>query len=287
MNGEYRVLEIRQNCTALELRHLLLQQNLFPSLQSLTGWRLSLNSQLIQDSVDIYTLPLVPGSVVDIISVEDDHEIVYQEPVFNSFNAACTSGGKTRRYVRTIERFYNPPAAPETVHDLPVMGDIPTQQVIQEVQDIPYDYFPILQRPGYYMRPDHFEMHTKTEEEVRTVTNFVVGREGAGEICWPGETDLRLMNLDERVVIERDLNGIPYVLVYPPEVYLNVLPPEGEELNKPAEISLFNMFPRGVRTPPAIDRYEAMLREQVVQMGGEWVSYDIHTGILKFKVQHF
>lgn len=287
-NGEYKVTNIRQNCTVLELRHTLIQQGLFPSLQELTGWRLGLQGQLLNDSVGVYSLHFTRGIILEILLVEDNQEIHLPTRPFNSFNAATDrSPTDGRRYVRTIERFYNTQPLPETTREIPAVGEARIQQVIQEVQEIPYDYFPILQRPGYYMRPDHFEMRNMTEDEVKQVKNFVVGREGAGEICWPGETDVRCMNLDERVVIERDLNGVPYVLVYPPDVYLNVLPPEGEELNKRAEIQLFNMFPQGVRTDRAAARYETMLMQQVSAMGGEWISYDINKGVLKFAVNHF
>ena len=125
------------------------------------------------------------------------------------------------------------------------------------------------------------------ETELAAVKDFTVGKEGDGEVCWEGETDVRGLDLDERVLIGRDLNGVPFVQVYPPEVYLNVLPPEGVELNKRARVSLFNLFPRGLRGDAGMERFAERLRRQVEASGGEWVDYDIHRGILQFIVNHF
>ena len=145
----------------------------------------------------------------------------------------------------------------------------------------------MLRRAGYYMRPDHYTMSEMEGTELAAVREFTVGKEGDGEICWEGETDVRGLNLDERVLIGRDLNGVPFVHVYPPEVYLNVLPPEGVELNERARISLFNVFPRGLRGDAGMERFAERLRRQVEASGGEWVDYDVHRGILQFIVNHF
>ena len=71
------------------------------------------------------------------------------------------------------------------------------------------------------------------------------------------------MNLDDRIVIDRDLNGFPFVEVYPPSLYLKPMPSIGEELNKPVMIRLFNVFPRGLRTIEGIHRFEEILKTSI------------------------
>ena len=73
----------------------------------------------------------------------------------------------------------------------------------------------------------------------------------------------------------------------PLQSYMKLPPPEGIELNRPATLRLFNLFPRGLRTIEGTDRFEERLKNQVEAMHGEWVSYDRENGILTFKVEHF
>jgi hypothetical protein len=42
-----------------------------------------------------------------------------------------------------------------------------------------------------------------TDQELASVTNFKVIRDGFGEIQWEGRTDVRGLNLDELVFIEK------------------------------------------------------------------------------------
>ena len=290
-NEEYRVLDIPQNITVLELRQLILQSNIFPYFTSLSGWRLSYKNQLLLDSEYVYMFGLQRGSILRILSIDGDGPITLPSLEFNSFNAATYNrkdytGRSNQQFVRTIERSKHIPKKDEQIVNVPSHVDT-APPVISEEKKVCCDYFPILRRSGYYMRTDHFTMQKMSEEEVSQIHDFVVGREGAGEICWLGETDVRNLNLDIRVVIDRDLNGIPFIHVYPPELWLNVLPKEGIELNKRAEIRLFNMFPRGFRTDAAVERYTQMLKRQVEAMSGEWIGYNISTGTLRFYVNHF
>lgn len=291
-NEEYRILDLPQNITVLELRQLILQSGIFSSLPSLSGWRLSYNGQLLVDSEYVYVFGLQKGSILQILSIEGDGPIVIPSVEFNSFNAATYNRNdfadrSNQRFVRTIERSRPVQKKEEQIVNVPCHTEITTPPVVSEEKRVFWDYFPILRRPGYYMRPDHFTMQKMSEVEVSQIRDFVVGREGAGEICWLGETDVRNLNLDIRVVIDRDLNGIPFIHVYPSELYLNVLPKEGVELNKRAEVRLFNLFPRGLRTDAAITRYTQMLQRQVEAMDGEWIGYEISTGTLRFFVNHF
>ena len=54
-----------------------------------------------------------------------------------------------------------------------------------------------LARPGYYTLPPMEELGTMVDENgLCVVENFVVGREGYGNVLWPGNTDVAYANLD-------------------------------------------------------------------------------------------
>lgn len=288
LNGSYHVLPSPQNISVLELRDNLLQRRLFPSLTDLSGWRLSHGDQILSDDAVLASFSLPSGAVLAIIPIPNDGPISLPPREYNSFNAA-TYNPRIRPnevFVRTIERTRcaTPAAIAPVAQSQPVAEPVAQEPVSQPA---PQWEYPILRREGYYMRPDHYVMREMEGTELAAVRDFTVGKEGDGEVCWEGETDVRGLDLDERVLIGRDLNGVPFVQVYPPEVYLNVLPPEGVELNKRARVSLFNLFPRGLRGDAGMERFAERLRRQVEASGGEWVDYDIHRGILQFIVNHF
>ena len=54
-----------------------------------------------------------------------------------------------------------------------------------------------LTRPGYYTLPALEELGNMVDENGRCIVeNFVVGREGYGNVLWPGLTDAANANLD-------------------------------------------------------------------------------------------
>lgn len=46
-----------------------------------------------------------------------------------------------------------------------------------------------------------------SDEELAAVPNFRIIRDGYGEILWEGKTDVRGLNLDELVFIERKVGN--------------------------------------------------------------------------------
>ncbi|KAK8819531.1 hypothetical protein WA556_002718, partial [Blastocystis sp. ATCC 50177/Nand II] len=281
--------DIPLTATCREVRNYLVQKSLFPILPSLTGWRLLFSSVILDDDMPISTYSLPQCARIQICRIDEEETPTLPKRPY--LNAATTPAiplpnGAKRVLLRTIE--HSKEVAPSSV-----VLVAPTEATVREeaavvTKPVEYedDYFPVLRREGYYMRPSHFDMRELSKEQLQHLRRFTVGREGAGEICWEGETDVTYLNLDERVLIERDLQGIPYVHVYPPELFMNVLPPVGSELNKTATVRLFNMFPRTARSESGLQRYADMLRRQVEAMGAEWIGYNGDQGIMEFRIQH-
>lgn len=69
-----------------------------------------------------------------------------------------------------------------------------------------------------------------SNDQLASVEDFTVGSVGIGEVRWMGKTDVRSLDLDSIVQLEQS-----QVIVYADEA---VKPPEGKELNKPAEVRL-------------------------------------------------
>ena len=119
-NEEYRVLDIPQNITVLELRQLILQSNIFPYFTSLSGWRLIYKNQLLLDSEYVYMFGLQRGSILRILSIDGDGPITLPSLEFNSFNAATYNrkdytGRSNQQFVRTIERSKHIPKKDEQI----------------------------------------------------------------------------------------------------------------------------------------------------------------------------
>ena len=288
------VREIPTNTTILQLRYYLLQENIIFSDTLLNGWRLQFNQSILSDDSLISSLSLPQGAYLTKVDYHDIYNISPPIQILDSTNAATVlptknTMNKTEQYVRLINYSKSPIQEKQPKGYQP--SSIPTKpKEIQPMNDIHLerdDYFPILHRSGYYMIPSHYDMVSLSKDEVSHIDHFTVGKEGAGEIIWEGETNVCYLNLDDRIVIDRDLNGFPFVEVYPPSIYLKPMPAIGEELNKPVLIRLFNVFPRGLRTIEGIHRFEEMLKKQVSNMNGQWINYDSINGILQFKLSHF
>lgn len=281
---------IPSTATCKQVRQYVVQKALFPTIQSILGWRLFFSSVLLDDNKLISEYSLPQGALLQICFIEGDAMSEGQSKTYinaATYPAMYDKDGTRKTLIRVIEHSKRTPKASE-----PLVLPVETQHmeettVSSKPMEFVEDYFPILRREGYYMVPSHFDMRHMTKEDLQHVEAFTVGREGAGEICWDEETDVTFLNLDERVIIERDLIGIPFVTVYPQELYMNVLPPVGCELNKPATVRLFNMFPRTSRSESGLKRYETMLHKMVDMKGAEWIGYNGSTGILEFRVAHF
>lgn len=132
---------------------------------------------------------------------------------------------------------------------------------------------PRLARPEYYSTPSTEMMSKMTELKLSQVDNLEIGRYGYGSIKWPGLTDVRRLDFDKLVNIERGR-----VTVYPE----HEKPKVGEELNKEAVISL-NVKARA--SASKIGEMKERLAAIAEKLGGTFISYDLETWI--FRVPHF
>jgi hypothetical protein len=122
-----------------------------------------------------------------------------------------------------------------------------------------------------------------TNVELATVKNFRISNE-FGSIEWSGAVDVRNANLDEIVKITH--GGA--------EVYEDckeedgTYPPVGMALNRPAIITLKEMFPKKRElSAKAKAKYEEKLKKNNDECGAEFVSYDNNSGEWVFITHHF
>lgn len=143
---------------------------------------------------------------------------------------------------------------------------------------------PRLTRPDYYTEPRLEQLAAMRNEELRRVKDFTVGRRGVGQVTWPGEVDVRGLDLDSVVFFEPK-----EVIVYPDETRK---PPLGQGLNRPALVLLERCFPvdrtgRPVTDPQRLRRYAEKIRRRTADLGAHFISYDPATGNWRFRVEHF
>ncbi|CAI5969830.1 unnamed protein product [Closterium sp. NIES-65] len=117
------------------------------------------------------------------------------------------------------------------------------------------------------------------------VRDFVVGRKGFGSVRFLGETDVRGLDVEGIVQFHKC-----EILVYMDE---ESKPPVGEELNKPAEVTLLQVVcvdkktGKAVTEGPEVERFERKLRRKTAEQDAEFLSFNAAKGEWRFKVQHF
>jgi nuclear pore complex protein Nup98-Nup96 len=138
---------------------------------------------------------------------------------------------------------------------------------------------PKLTKEGYITSPSIEELNTLSEADLAAVSNFGISREGFGRISWDGAVDVRGIDLDKVVAIDsRD------IAVYDDEESTANKPPAGTKLNRPAVLTLQNIYPKdGI----AKEKFEQKLIKKSTIMEADFISYDISTGEWKFRVHHF
>uniref|UniRef100_A0A0E0MWM1 Peptidase S59 domain-containing protein n=1 Tax=Oryza rufipogon TaxID=4529 RepID=A0A0E0MWM1_ORYRU len=147
---------------------------------------------------------------------------------------------------------------------------------------------PRLYSADYYTVPSIVELAVGERDEpgyCSHVKGFTVGRHGYGSVKFDGETDWRRLDIgsivefnEREIIVYRDVSNTP---------------PVGQELNKPAEVTLLNVkcveqknglqFTEG----PAVDRYKEILVQWTKDHGAEFVSFDAAKGEWKFRVKNF
>lgn len=147
---------------------------------------------------------------------------------------------------------------------------------------------PRLYKADYYTFPSIAELAAKECQEpgcCSHVKDFTVGRHGHGSVKFDGETDVRMLDITSIMEFkDREIN------VYTDE---SKRPPVGQELNKPAEITLLNVKCVDQKTGlqlmegPAVDAYKEILTQWAKNHDAEFISFDAVKGEWKFRVEHF
>ncbi|XP_038564772.1 nuclear pore complex protein Nup98-Nup96 isoform X4 [Micropterus salmoides] len=158
----------------------------------------------------------------------------------------------------------------------------------QESQQSPHPAGIVLNRVGYYTIPSMEDLAEMVDENGECVVeNFTVGRKGYGSIFFPGEVNVTGLNLDEIVHFRRK-----EVIVYPDD---KNKPPEGEGLNRRAEVTLDGVWPNDkttctqIRSPERLTEmnYEGRLEKASRKQGARFLEYRPETGSWVFEVAHF
>ncbi|TKS83411.1 Nuclear pore complex protein [Collichthys lucidus] len=158
----------------------------------------------------------------------------------------------------------------------------------QESQQSPHPAGIVLNRVGYYTIPSMEDLADMVDENGECVVeNFSVGRKGYGSIFFHGEVNVTGLNLDEIVHFRRK-----EVIVYPDD---KIKPPEGEGLNRRAEVTLDGVWPNDkttctqIRSPERLTEmnYEGRLEKASRKQGARFLEYRPETGSWVFEVAHF
>lgn len=173
-----------------------------------------------------------------------------------------------------------------SIFDVSAAEDIPA--MVNKSSDKPHPAGIKLTRSGYFTLPPLDVLAEMLDSDGQClVENFTVGRYGYGNVCFLGVTDVAGIDLDSVVFILRK-----QIEVYPEGTQK---PPQGQELNKPAIITLDCVWPVDKTTREVIkssERLQAMgwadyLERQCVKMESTFVEYRPETGSWVFKVKHF
>ncbi|XP_076836867.1 nuclear pore complex protein Nup98-Nup96 isoform X2 [Brachyhypopomus gauderio] len=157
-----------------------------------------------------------------------------------------------------------------------------------EAQKPPHPAGIILSRVGYYTIPSMEELGKMLNENGECIVeNFTVGRRGYGSVFFPGEVNVTNMNLDEIVHFRRK-----EVIVYPDD---KDKPPEGDGLNRRAEVTLDGVWPNDkttctqIKSPERLSEmnYEGRLENASRKQGARFLEYRPETGSWVFEVAHF
>ena len=145
------------------------------------------------------------------------------------------------------------------------------------------DELPVIStQDGYSIEPSRevlqVQLEEKGEKALARVEDFVVTRKNFGSVRWLEPVDVRRLEIDRVVRIER---GVIYVYHENSGV---LSPPPGEGLKKRAEVTLYECRPKK-EGEAARAKFEDRILKQTRRMGGELQEYSAETGLWRFTLQ--
>lgn len=179
------------------------------------------------------------------------------------------------------ETEYQQPNTPIVIAPIPLKSKLEKQK---QDDDRSYDKSgnpPTLKKTGYHTLPSIELLETMTDDDLSEIREFRVWRPGYGEIKWEGFVDIRGLNLDRIIHI-----GNKMVSVY--EDYDETSkPPVGKELNRPAIVTLQNVFPKKGATPAKQLEFVEKLKKTCDENGSKFIDYNSEIGEWIFRTEHF
>lgn len=141
-------------------------------------------------------------------------------------------------------------------------------------------YLPVLTKEGFYTKPSMAELASRSMKELQFIENFTVGRKGYGEIKWSDPVDVRGLDLDLVVDIQKG-----EIAVYPDRL--------ADQLDAPATVTLEGMFKKDKRSgTPTTDKqatakYARKLESFCENNNLRFKEYNPESGRWSFEVEGF
>lgn len=132
---------------------------------------------------------------------------------------------------------------------------------------------PILTKAGYQTQPVYSEICRMTDAQLAKVHNFAIMNKW-GRIQFFDETDIRGLDLDRLVIIERG-----QIEVYPEGT---IKPARGKGLNRPALITFFEY---GLHNKKNMDEFIKKFKERATQMGAIYVGHDLAEDSITIQIE--
>lgn len=204
-------------------------------------------------------------------SASKSNRLVDKSPVLsNSRRSSLASADGRRRSVGSADMLWS--------HSRPSSWSL-NRHPDSEDQYNPEKYLPYQSKEGFYTIPSMSELAALTMMELQRVEGFTVGRKGYGEITWLDPVDVRGLDLDMVVDIQRG-----EVAVYPER--------EADQLNAPARVTLKGMFKKKQSGTPLSDqeriaKYKSSLETFCQRNGLRFINYDGKNGSWVFEAPNF
>ena len=147
---------------------------------------------------------------------------------------------------------------------------------------------PTLTKEGYFTVPPFKRLRRLPDDNLRAVDRFVVGREDVGEVMFLKPVDVRGLDLDAVLEIEKGK-----IVLYPERsaaagaAEAVPKPPPGQGLNVPAMLSFHRMVVKQRDNVKAVAKFRQKLVDHAAKIGAVFVHYDADTGTWIMKVDEF
>lgn len=221
-----------------------------------------------------------PTDVDSLISKTNDHPRVLFDP--KSELAAAAAKKTSSPLMSTSKNSSSSPSAGLTTSNTTTTTTTTTEAAAGP------SYVSASEKEGYYLSPTVEALQGMTQDELKHVEKFTVGRRGYGEVKFDVPVDLSKIDphdiMGKLVVIAEKR-----VIVYPDEVEKA---PQGTGLNVPATVRLEKCFStdkdtKKPITDPEHPRFKLFIERLRARPGVEFIDYDIESGTWTFHVESF